>query len=609
MSTPAPNPRRWSALALLCGAFFMVILDANIVVVALPSIEAALSFSEQGLQWVISAYALTFAGLLLLGGRAADLLGRRRLFMAGLTVFTLASLVCGVAWSPGVLIAARAIQGIGAAIMTPTAMSIIVATFDAGAERNQALAIWGMLGAFGATAGYLIAGPLVDGPGWEWVFFINVPVGLIALALCPVLLSDSRESAATRSYDPGGALTVTGAVLLAVYALVEAPDAGWGSLQTVLLAAGALVLLALFAVIESRHRAPLFPPRLLRSRTLVGANAVMLVFAAVGSGMPFVVTLYAQGVLGYSALEFGAAFVVTPVAAAAGMFVAQAAVAKVGFRPVAMTGMALLGAGSLLLAQASVGGSYFGDLFLGLLVFGLGIGPVFATATIAAVSGVPERDAGIASGLSNTAFQLGGALGVALVSTVAVSSSRSFLAGDRGADPLVVLTEGLRSGLVACVMLGAAGVLLAFLLPGASRRAARPAAATYTLENLHATEDLAPGLGVDSVQEVRFPRLDAKHTGVALMAVKPGGRQSVAHRHDEAEEVYVVVAGSGRIKLDDEVRSVGPMDAIRIAPNVVRAVEAGPDGIEYLAFGPRHPGDSDTLAIDEFWAEEACEVA
>src|ERR687896_277034 len=422
----APDPRRWWALALLCGAFFMVILDANIVVVALPSIESELGFSEQGLQWVISGYALTFAGLLLLGGRAADLLGRRRLFMVGLLFFTLASLLCGVAWSPGSLIGARALQGIGAAIMTPTALSIVSTTFE-GAERNKALAIWGMNGAFGATAGYLIGGPLVDGPGWEWIFFINIPVGLIALAFSPALLRESRATTSTRSFDPAGALTITGALVVLVYALVEAPDAGWGSPQTILLFGGAAALLASFVVVESRHPAPLLPLRMLRSRTLVGANGVMLLFATLGFGMPFLVTQYAQQVLGYSALEFGASFVVTPVAAAAGMIIAQAAVEKVGFRPVAATGMALLGAGSLLLTQASTGGSYFGDIFVGILVFGLGIGPVFATATIAALAGVSERESGVASGLSNTAFQLGAALGVALVPTVADSRPDGYL--------------------------------------------------------------------------------------------------------------------------------------------------------------------------------------
>jgi EmrB/QacA subfamily drug resistance transporter len=468
-----PDSRRWWALALLCGAFFMVILDANIVVVALPSIDEALSFSEQGLQWVISAYAITFAGLLLLGGRAADLLGRRRVFMVGLLFFTLASLLCGFAWSSDALIGARAFQGIGAAIMTPTALSIISTTFE-GAERNKAFAIWGMNGAFGATAGYLIAGPIVDGPGWEWIFFINVPVGLAALALSPVLVRESRAALTRRSYDPAGALTITGALVLLVYALVEAPDAGWGSLRTILLFAASAGLLAAFALIESRHRAPLMPLRLLRSRTLVGANLVMLSFGTVAFGMPFILTQYTQQVLGWSALEFGTSFVVTPIAAAAGMMVAQAAVLKVGFRPVAATGMALLGAGSLLLTQVSVGGSYFGDIFFGLLVFGAGIGPVFATVTIAALADVAERESGVVSGLSNSAFQIGGALGVAILSTVTVSRSEDYQAAHAGANPLVVLTEGFQSAFVACVVLAGIGVALALPLLGRPRQAREP---------------------------------------------------------------------------------------------------------------------------------------
>ena len=465
----APDPRRWKALALLCGAFFMVILDSAIVIVALPSIEADLGVSEQGLQWVISAYALTFAGLLLLGGRAADLLGRRRVFIVGLLFFTLASLLCGLAWSPGALIAARALQGIGAAIMTPTALSIVSTIFEEGAERNKALAIWGMMGAIGATAGWLIGGPLVDGPGWEWIFFINVPVGLTALALCPVLLRESRATIAGRSYDPAGALTITGALVLLVYALVEAPDAGWGSPQTILLFGGATALVASFALIESRHRAPLVPLRMLRSRTLVGANGVMLMFGT-ANGMVFILTLYAQQVLGYSALEFGASFVIIPVAAAAGMIVAQAAIQKVGFRPVAATGMALIGAGSLLLTQVSVGGSYLGDIFPGILVFGLGIGPAFATATIAALAGVAERESGVASGISNSAFQIGIALGVAVVTTVAVTRSEDYLAANEGANPLTALTEGFQSAFLACVVLAAIGVVLALLLLGQPRQ-------------------------------------------------------------------------------------------------------------------------------------------
>lgn len=465
------DPRRWYALALLCATFFMVILDANIVAVALPSIQADLDFSGQGLQWVLSVYLLTFGGLLLLAGRAADQLGRRRLFMIGVALFTVASLLCGLAWSSGALIGARALQGIGAAIMTPTALSIVSTTFPDGSERNKALGIWGMVGAFGATAGYLIGGPLVDGLGWEWIFLINLPVGLAALALSPGLLRESRAGLAQRSYDPAGAVTITGALLVLVYALVEAPEVGWGDAQTLLLLAGAAALIVAFVVIESRHSAPLVPLRLLRSRTLAGANAVMLLFGAIAFGMPFILTQYAQQVLDYSALEFGVGFVVTPIAAAAGMMAAQSAIMKIGFRPVAATGMALMGAGSVLLTQVSVDGSYLGDLFFGLLIFGAGIGPAFATATIAALADVPEHEAGIASGLSNTAFQIGGALGVAILATIAVSRSENVLATDAG--PLVALTEGFQSAFVGCVVLGALGVALALLLLGRPRRVAQ----------------------------------------------------------------------------------------------------------------------------------------
>jgi EmrB/QacA subfamily drug resistance transporter len=461
-----PDPRRWWALALLCGAFFMVILDATIVLVALPSIQADIGFSEQGLQWVLSAYALTFGGLLLLGGRAADLLGRRRLFMIGVLFFTAASLACGLAWSPAALLAARVVQGVGAAVMTPTALSIISTTFPEGAERNKALGIWGALGGIGATAAWLIGGPLVDGPGWEWIFFINIPFGLAALALSPRLLHESRSALTPRSYDPAGALTITGALVLLVYALVEAPDAGWGDVQTIFLVAGSAVLLAAFALIESRHHAPLVPLRILRSRTLVGANAVMLLIGTLGVGMPFVLTLYAQQVLGYSAVKFGVGSVVLAVGATVGAILAQAAVLKVGLRLVAATGMALMGAGSLLLAQVSVGGSYFGDIFFGLLVFGPGVGLTFVTATVAALAGVAEHESGLASGLSNTAFQVGAALGVAVITTVAVTSSDDYRAAHKGANHLVVLNQGFQSAFLALVVLAGIGLALALLLLG-----------------------------------------------------------------------------------------------------------------------------------------------
>jgi EmrB/QacA subfamily drug resistance transporter len=471
--TPATalDPRRWWALALLCGAFFMVILDAAIVLVALPSIGADLGFSERGLQWVVSAYALTFGGLLLLGGRAADLLGRRRVFMVGVLFFTVASLLCGLAWSSAALIGARAIQGVGAAIMTPTALSIISTTFPEGSERNKALGIWGALGGIGATAAWLIGGPLVDGPGWEWIFFINIPIGLAALALSPVLLRESQAALTQRSYDPAGALTITGALVLLVYALVEAPDVGWGSAQTILLLAGSAVLIAAFVRIESRHRAPLVPLRILRSRTLVGANLVMLLFSTVAFGMPFILTLYAQQVLGYSAAKFGLGTAVFAAMAAVGSVAGQAVVLKVGFRPVAAVGMALMGAGSLLLTQVSVSGSYFGDMFFALLIFGPGIGLAFVTATVAALAGVAEHESGLASGLSNTAFQVGAALGVAIVSTVAVSRSEDYLAANEGANPLVVLNEGFQSAFLVCVVLAGIGVALALLLLGRPRRA------------------------------------------------------------------------------------------------------------------------------------------
>jgi EmrB/QacA subfamily drug resistance transporter len=466
------DPRRWWALALLCGAFFMVLLDGTISIVALPSIGADLGFARQDLPWVLSAYALTFGGLLLLGGRAADLLGRRRVFMAGVLVFTVASLLCGLAWSPAALLAARAVQGAGAAIMTPTALSIISTTFTEGSERNKALGIWGGLGGIGATTAWLIGGPLVDGPGWRWIFFINVPVGLVALALSPVLLRESRVALTRRSYDPAGALTITGALVLLVFAVVKAPDAGWGDIQTILPLVGSALLVAAFALIESRHPAPLVPLRLLRSRTLAGADTLTVLIGSVAVGMPFVLTLYAQRVLGYSAVKFGVSSVVLAVAVTAAAIAGQAAVLKAGFRPVAATGMALMGAGSLVLTQVSAGGSYFPDIFFGLLLCGLGIGLAFVSATVAALAGVAEHEAGLAAGLSNTALQIGTALGVAIVSTVAVSRSADYLAANAGANPLVALTEGYRSAFLACAVLAGIGLALALLLLGRPRKAA-----------------------------------------------------------------------------------------------------------------------------------------
>src|SRR5262249_9257265 len=364
------------------------------------------------------------------------------------------------------LLAARVVQGVGAAIMTPTALSIISTTFPEGSERNTALGIWGALGGIGATAAWLIGGPLVDGPGWEWIFFINIPLGLAALALSPVLLRESRATLTRPSYDPAGALTITGALVLLVYAVVEAPDVGWGDVRTIVLFVGSALLIATFALIESRHPAPLVPLRVFRSRVLVGASLVMLLIGTVAYGIPFVLTLYAQRVLGYSAFKFGVGSVVLALGAAVGAIIGRAAVLRAGFGAVAATGIALMGAASLLLTQVSVSGSYFGDIFFGLLVCGPGIGLAFVTATIAALAGVAERESGLASGLSNTALQIGGARGVAILTTVAVASSHDYLAANEGRHPLVALNEGFQSAFLACAVLAGIGLALALLLPG-----------------------------------------------------------------------------------------------------------------------------------------------
>jgi MFS family permease len=310
----------------------------------------------------------------------------------------------------------------------------------------------------------------VDGPGWAWIFFINIPLGLAALALSPLLLRESRAALTRRSYDPAGALSITGALVLLVYAVVEAPDAGWADAQTLLLFAGSVALLGAFAVIESRHRAPLMPLRFLRSRTRVGANLAMLVAGALVWGMTFTLTLYGQQVLGYSALKFGLGTAVFAAMVPVGSIVGQAVVLRVGFRPVAAVGLLLMGAASLALTQVSVGGNYLDDMLLGLLIFGPGLGATFVSATVAALAGVAEHESGLASGLSNTAFQIGAALGVAIASTVAVSRSEDYLVANEGANPLIALNEGFQSAFLVCVVLAGIGLALALLLLGPGRR-------------------------------------------------------------------------------------------------------------------------------------------
>jgi EmrB/QacA subfamily drug resistance transporter len=460
-SQTSPDPRRWKALALLCTAFFMVILDSAIVVVALPSIDADLAFSPGDLQWVLSAYLLSFGGLLLLGGRAADLLGRRRMFIAGTSLFALASLGAGLAGTTEALLGARAVQGVAAAIMTPTALSIVMTTFGEGAERNRALGIWGSTGAVGGTAAWLIGGPITEGLGWEWIFFLNVPVAAAVAVLSPALLRESRVSG-QRRFDIAGAVTITAALVALVYAVVEAPDAGWGAAQTLGLLALAAVLIAVFAGIEARSAAPLAPLGVFRSRPLVGGNLVLFALGTMAFGVPFILTQYAQEVLGWSPIQFGLASVVMPLSAVAGTFTAQAVATRGGVRLVAVVAMGLTGLGSLVLTQVSVGGSYLGDIFLALPALGPGVGAAYVAGSIASLTGVAERDAGLAAGLNNASFQIGGAVGVAILSTVAVS-------GAGGADTLTALTDGYRSAFAVAIAVAVLGAAAAALLLGRSR--------------------------------------------------------------------------------------------------------------------------------------------
>jgi EmrB/QacA subfamily drug resistance transporter len=463
------DPRRWKALALLCTAFFMVILDSAIVVVALPSIDADLGFSAGDLQWVLSAYLLSFGGLLLLGGRAADLLGRRRLFMAGTGLFALASLACGLSGSADVLIAARVVQGMAAAIMTPTALSIVTTTFPEGAERNKALGIWAAIGGVGATAAWLVGGPITDGLGWEWIFFINVPVALAVVGLSPALLSESRDARRGLRFDVAGAVTITAALVALVYAVVEAPDTGWTDAQTLGLLAVSAMLIALFAAIEARSASPLAPPRVLRSRALVGGNLVLFALGMLAFGMPFILTQYAQQILHWSPVHFGLASVVMPITAAIGSVTGQALATKGHLRAIAAGGLALTGLGCLLLSKVSVDGTYLGDIFFGLLLFGPGLGATYVAGSIASLAGVAEADAGLASGLNNSSFQIGGAVGVAILSTVVVSEAH-------GADPLAALTNGFQAAFATAIVFAVLGLLAAIALLG-KLRAPAPAAA------------------------------------------------------------------------------------------------------------------------------------
>jgi EmrB/QacA subfamily drug resistance transporter len=456
-----PDPRRWEALALVCVAFFMTVLDVSIVNVALPSIKTSLHVSESTLQWVLIAYTITFGGFLLLGGRTADLLGRRRMFMIGMGIFSVASLFCGLANSIAVLIAARAVQGLGAAIVSPATLSIIMTTFEEGSERNKALGIWGAMGGSGAAAGVLFGGILTKFAGWEWIFFVNVPVGVLVLLLTRPVVRESRV-AGVRGFDAGGAFTITGSLALLVYAISKAPDVGWATGRTIGLLIGAGVLFAAFIVIEKRQPSPMVPFRIFRTKTLTGANVCGFFLGAVVFANFFLLTLYVQQVLHYSALRTGLTFLATAgtVVPVAGL--SQALVTRLGPRPVMTIGLALITGGMLWYTQIPTHGTFASALLPGYLLVGVGMAFSFIPMSIAALAGVEHHEAGLASGLINTAQQIGGALGVAVVATVAFTHMGTLLR--TGHSPAEAQTSGFALGFWVLAGVGAASVVACLAL-------------------------------------------------------------------------------------------------------------------------------------------------
>jgi len=465
-TAPNTDSRRWVALGLLATAQFIVVLDASIVNVALPSIGADLEFSQDNLPWVINAYVLAFGGFLLLGGRMADLLGRRRIFIAGLLLFALASLLGGLAESEGQLIAARALQGLGGALLSPAALSIVTTTFREGSDRNRALGVWGAVAGSGGAAGVLLGGILTESLGWEWVLFVNVPIGIAAAILAPRLLEESRSAAQARSFDLAGALSVTAGLSLLVYVLVDANDAGWGSTQTILLGAVSAALLLAFVLIERGSRAPLVPFAIFRLRTLSAANLIGLLTGASLFSMFFFISLYMQQVLGYGPLKAGLAYL--PLA---GMIIVSAGIAsqlvtRWGIKPVTVVGMVSVAAGLVWYSQVSTDGTYLGDLLFPSLLAAVGLGFVFVPMTIASVTGVRDDDVGLASGLINTSQQLGGALGLAILATVATSRTEEVMAASRGAPEALrgALTEGFQSAFATGAAFAALGTIVALVL-------------------------------------------------------------------------------------------------------------------------------------------------
>jgi EmrB/QacA subfamily drug resistance transporter len=456
------NP--WLVLVIACMAQFMVVLDASVVNIALPSVQRGLHFSASNLQWIVNGYTLIFGGFLLLGGRAADLIGRKRLFVAGVVLFSCASLLNGFAQTSGMLIAGRALQGLGGALVSPAALSIVTTTFSDGEQRTKALGVWSAIAASGAAVGLLVGGVLTDLASWRWVFFVNVPVGIVTVALAVRYVMESRVEVAHRSFDIAGAIAVTGGLVVLVYTIVKAQAFGWGSARTLGLGAVAIVLLVSFVAIERRSRAPLMRLGIFRIRALAVADTVLLLVASGMFGMFFFASLYVQEILGYSPLRAGLAFLPVTAGIMIGAGLAQPLIRRFGVRNVSVAGITIATAGMLVMTQLPVHGSYVGNLLVGLLPMSLGMGLTFVPITLLGTSGVRGEDAGLASGLFNTAQQVGGSLGLAILSTLAATQTTSLLHAHRSSAIAARVSGYHVAFLGAAIMLAGGAVLLAFAL-------------------------------------------------------------------------------------------------------------------------------------------------